>query len=203
MRSKLFAIVSVVVWGLAGLLSASAQAPVGETYGSFIRALNAHEERMARIQGQFDATLPWAGPFNEYQLELLAQLEAPQPSAIANSSFNCIRSGGGSVMLVTVLDSNHKVLVRSRELKSFSAKTGWKFERPTASNYQGVILFEGSTSTSRKSATADFEDRYSVGQYAPHGQAGSGRYYVACYNNNNQRHTQSWSWRLFRDCPDH
>ena len=205
MKTKFFSTVSIIVLGLASLLSASAQAPAppaAETYDSFIRALNAYETRMAEIQGRFNATLPSVGPLNEYQLELLTELEAPQPAAIANSSFNCIKSGGGRVSLITVLDSNGKVIQRAYARRFFSAKTGWRFERPTVSGSVSVIEFEGDTSTSRRSATAEFWDRYKVGQHAPHGQVGSGRYYVTCYKNN-QRYTQSWSWHLFRDCPGH
>ena len=73
----------------------------------------------------------------------------------------------------------------------------------TASGSLHVIRFEGDTNSIRTVATAEFHDRYAVGQQAPHGQVGSGRYTVTCYNSSGQRYPQSWSWRLFRDCPGH
>lgn len=208
MRKTRISFLSGVVLGLAGLLSASAQAPPSEsepapveTYEGFIAALNAHEARMAQLQDQFRATLPIVGPLNQYQLELLAQLEAPQPAAIANSSANCIRSGGRSIVLTTVLDKNNEVRTQARDTETITARTGWKFEKPTASGDVHEISFDPGLSDAGKTATADFEDRYGVGQQAPHGHIGSGRYYLTCYNNNGKRYYQSWSWRLFRDCP--
>jgi len=201
MREKLLAFALVLVVGFASVLSASAQVP-NQTFEDFLEALNAHQQRMAYLSELFQATLPHYGPMTDYQLRLLAELEGPEPWAVAASSFNCIQSGGGRVDLVTTLDGNDKVLIRAHITKTFVAKPGWKFQDPTATN-KIQIKFEGDTNGSRSVATADFKDRYDVGQQAPHGQVGSGRYYVKCYNASGQTYSKNWSWRLFRDCPGH
>ncbi len=202
MREKLIAFVSVVVLGFAGLLSASAQVP-NQTFEEFLAVLNAHQQRMAYLSALFQATLPHSGPWTDYQLRLLAELEGPEPWEISASTFNCIQNGGGGrVGLVTVLDANHKVLTRAHVVKTFVAKSGWKFYDPTASN-KFEIEFEGDTNPSRSVATAEFKDRYNVNQEAPHGQVGNGRYSVTCYNASGDSYSKDWSWRLFRDCPGH
>ena len=210
MRKKLISVVSGVVLGLAGLLSASAQnppsesasAPVVETYEDFIRALNAYETRMTQLTDRFRATLPWEGPLSDYQLELLAELEAPQPAHLANSSFNCLQSGGRRIDLITTLDSSGEVLVQARDTETFTAKTGWKMEKPTNHGDTHVIKFDPGLSDNRTTATADFQDRAQVGDEAPYGHVGSGRYRATCYNGG-QSYSQSWLWTLFRDCPQH
>lgn len=209
MRKKLISLVSVVVLGLAGLLSASVQAPSSEsqpvpaveTYEDFVRALNAYEARMTLLTDRFRATLPWEGPLNDYQLELLAELEAPQPAAIANSVFNCIRSGGRRIDLITVLDNSGEVLTQARDTETFTAHSGWKMEKPTVSGDFHLIKFDPGLSDNRTTATANFEDRATVGQHADYGHVGSGRYRASCYNNSGQSYSQSWFWTLFRDCP--
>ena len=201
--------VSVGVLGIAVLLSTvCAQTPMPDpafpsgtdTYEEFIEVLNRHEQRMEDLQAQFEATLPHVGQWTDHQLKLLAQLEyGERPMRLEASIHQCIQGGdGGSVSMTTLLDSRSLVLMRGRAFRSFRAKTGFRFDRPTATNHAGVIRFEGSTSESGRSATADFEDRYSEGQWAPAGHAGSGRYKVSCSGPNGS-YWQSWSWRLFRD----
>lgn len=210
MRSnRIQSFVSVVAVGIAALLSTvCAQTPMPDpafpsgtdTYEEFIAVLNQHERRMENLQAEFEATLPHVGPWTDHQLKLLAQLEYNErPMRLLASIHQCIEGGGGSpVSMTTLLDSRSLVLMRGRAFRSFRAKTGFRFERPTATNHAGIIRFEGSTAESGRSATADFEDRYSEGQWAPAGHAGSGRYKVRCSGPNGS-YEQSWSWRLFRD----
>lgn len=206
--------VSVVVMGIAVLLPAvCAQSPTtgstptmpleNDTYEAFIAALTQHEERMQELQAQFEATLPQVGPWTEYQLQLLDQLDAPRPTRVQQSIHQCMQGGsGGRVSLITLLNTSSIVQHRDRELKHFYAKPGWKFSRPTATNAPGVIDFDGDIGNNGRHATADFEDYYAEGQWAPHGFAGSGRYTVKCKGPNGS-YSQSWRWSLFRDLPPH
>lgn len=214
MRSnRTMSFVSVVVVGIAVLLSpVCAQSPPTttptapmpaeeDTFEAFFDALTQHENRMEEVQAQFEATLPHSGPWTDYQLRLLNELEGPRPWRVEASIHQCLQGGsGGRVSMTTLLNRASIVVSRGRAFKSFRAKTGFRFSRPTATNHAGVIRFEGSTSDSRRSATADFEDRYAEGQWAPHGFAGSGRYKVTCSGPSGS-YSQSWSWRLFRDGP--
>lgn len=210
MRSnRIQSFVSVVVLGIAVLLSTvCAQTPMPDpafpsgtdTYEEFIAVLNQHEQRMEELQAEFEATLPHVGPWTDYQLKLLAQLEfGERPMRLEASIHQCLQGGNpGSVSLTTLLDSSSIVLHRDRDLRHFYAKPGFKFIRPTATNAPGVIDFDGDTGNNGRHATADFEDAYAEGQVAPPGHAGSGRYKISCSGPNGS-YSQSWSWRLFRD----
>lgn len=211
MRSnRIQSFVSVVVLGIAVLLSTvCAQTPIDitpipeeeDTYEAFIAALTTYERRMTEVRELFRATLPHKGPWDSYQLKLLGELEAPRPWRVEASIHQCLQGGsGGRVSLTTLLNNASIVVHRARDVRHFYAKTGWRFERPTASNHAGIIRFEGTVAESGRSATADFEDRYSENQWAPSGHAGDGTYSVSCYGPSGT-YSQSWTWTLFRDAP--
>lgn len=209
MRKELIAFISVAVLGFAGLLSTvcaqtsiSTSRPLeNDTYEAFITALTQHEQKMESLQAQFDATLPHMGPWTDYQLRLLDQLNAPRPTRVLQSIHQCMSGGsGGNVSLESLLNAASIIQYRDREVKHFYAKTGWRFLRPTASNHSGVIRFEGTVADSGRHATADLEDLKKEGDWAPHGFIGSGRYTVGCTGPSGS-YSQNWRWSLFRDLP--
>ena len=174
-----------------------------DTYEAFIASLTQHEERMAELQAEFEATLPHVGPWTDYQLRLLDQLNTPRPTRVLQSLHQCISGGGGgNVSLESLLNTASEIVHRDREVKHFYAKAGWRFTRPTASNHAGVIRFDGTVSESGRAALADLEDAKAEGQWAKSGFIGQGRYTVGCVGPNGG-YSQSWRWSLFRDLPPH
>jgi len=211
MKKKLIAIASIFVLGFAGLLPVlqlrvSARNPLpleNDTYDAFIVALEQHEQRLARLQEQFQATLPHVGPLTQYQVGLLDKMDQPRPRRVLMSIHQCMQGGsGGRVSLISLLDAASTVVHRDREVKHFYAKPGWRFSKPTATNAPGIIDFDGSTGNGGRNATADLEDTYAQGQWAPHGYAGSGLYKVKCSGPGGE-YSQSWRWSMFRDLPPH
>lgn len=206
MRNKLIAFVSGVVLGFAGLLSASAQGPPTEAQPAptFEEILADYEARMDALHAELNATLPHEGPLTDEQLRLLALIQAPKPYEIAMASAKCL-SGGSHSSLVTYVDNANKVTDRGEKTHNFRAKTGWVLSAPTVGGTGvGELYFDGYTSPSQRSATAEIADKYNVGDIVQTGTGlrGSGRIRVTCYKGNSTQ-THSWGWTLFRDCPSH